>query len=200
MDYSSGVLGRLIEELGRLPGVGPKTAQRLAFFLLRQEGGAVRRLTDSILDAQAKIHPCAECFFLAEAERCHLCSDPKRDASQVCVVEDARDVFSLERTREYKGLYHVLMGTLSPMDGIGPGDLKIAELLKRLQAGTVREVIIATNQDVEGEATALYLGRLIKPLNIRVTRLASGLPAGGDLEYADDITIGRALSGRRELE
>jgi recombination protein RecR len=200
MDYSSGVLGRLIEELGRLPGVGPKTAQRLAFFLLRQEAGAVQRLTEAMLDAKAKIHPCAQCFFLAEAERCHICQDTRRDQSVVCVVEDPRDVFSLERTREYRGLYHVLMGTLSPMDGIGPDNLKIAELLERLRAGAVKEVIVATNPDVEGEATALYLGKLIKPLNIRVTRLASGLPAGGDLEYADDITIGRALSGRREME
>jgi len=200
MDYSSGVLGRLIEELGRLPGVGPKTAQRLAFFLLRQEPAAVHRLTGAMLDARTKIHHCAECFFLAEAERCHICQDTRRDQSVVCVVEDPRDVFSLERTREFKGLYHVLMGTLSPMDGIGPGNLKIAELLERLRVGAVKEVIIATNPDVEGEATALYLGKLIKPLNIRVTRLASGLPAGGDLEYADDITIGRALSGRREME
>lgn len=200
MDYSSGILGRLIEELGRLPGVGPKTAQRLAFFILRQESGGVRRLADAMLDAKAKIHPCAECFFLAEAERCDICSEPRRDTGQICVVEDPRDVFSLERTRAYPGRYHVLMGTLSPMDGIGPGDLKIAELMQRLRTGNVKEVIIATNPDVEGEATALYLGKLIKPLGLRVTRLASGLPAGGDLEYADDITIGRALSGRREME
>ncbi len=200
MDYFSGILGRLIDELGRLPGVGPKTAQRLAFFLLRQEESVVRQLADAMLEAKASIHPCPECFFLAEGDVCHLCADPKRDAGLMCVVEDPKDVFSMERTREYKGRYHVLMGTLSPMDGIGPEDLKINELLKRLQGGTVREVIIATNPDVEGEATALYLNKRIKPLGIKVSRLASGLPAGGDLEYADDITISRALGGRREIE
>ncbi len=183
-----------------MPGIGPKAAQRLAFFLLRQDAAVVQQLANAMLEAKAKIRPCADCFFLAEGERCHICSDPRRDARLLCVVEDPKDVFSMERTREYRGLYHVLMGTLSPLDGIGPDDLKIAELLKRLQAGHVQEVIVATNQDVEGEATALYLNKLIKPLGIRVTRLASGLPAGGDLEYADDITISRALGGRRELE
>lgn len=200
MDYFSGVLGRLIDELGRLPGVGPKTAQRLAFFLLRQDDHVVEQLSAAMRDAKARIHPCPECFFLAEGERCHICSDLKRDASTLCVVEDPKDVFSLERTREYRGLYHVLMGTLAPMDGIGPGELKIAELIKRLETGRFREIIVAVNPDVEGEATALYLSKLIKPLGIRVTRLASGLPAGGDLEYADDITISRALGGRREFE
>jgi recombination protein RecR len=200
MDFFSGVLGRLLDELGQLPGVGPKTAQRLAFFLLRQDSSRVRQLADSMVEANSKIHPCPDCFFLAESERCHICSDPKRDSGLLCVVEDPRDVFSLERAREFKGLYHVLMGTLSPLDGIGPEDLKIAELMKRLQGGQFREVIVATNPDVEGEATALYLNQLIKPLGIRVTRLASGLPAGGNLEYADDITISRALGGRRELD
>ena len=168
MDFFSGVLGRLIEELSRLPGVGPKTAQRLAFFILRQDPGAVEHLTNAILEARHRIKHCEECFFLTETDRCHICTDPRRDPSMLCVVKDAKDVFSMERSREFKGLYHVLMGTLSPLEGIGPDELKIAALLKRLQRGTVKEVIIATNPDVEGEATAIYLNKLIKALGIRV--------------------------------
>ncbi len=199
MDLFSGALGRLIAEVGRLPGVGPKTAQRLAFFLLRQDKAEVERLTQAILEAKDRIRLCATCFSLTEQETCEICRDPRRDRSLLCVVEETKDVFALERTREYRGLYHVLLGTLSPMEGISPENLKIAELLARLQDGTVKEVVVATNPDVEGEATALYLNKLIKPLGVRVTRLASGLPAGGDLEYADDVTLSRALGGRREL-
>jgi recombination protein RecR len=194
-----GALGRLIEELGRLPGVGPKTAQRLAFFLLRQERPAVEGLAQALLGAKDLVRYCARCFAFSEAELCDICRDPRRRSELLCVVSEPKDVWALERTREYPGLYHVLHGTLSPMDGIGPERLKIAELLRRLEDKTVREVILATNPDVEGEATAIYLHDLIKPLGLRVTRLASGLPAGGDLDYADDVTISRALGGRREL-
>lgn len=196
---TEGALARLIEELGQLPGVGPKTAQRLAFFMLRRERAEVERLAEALLDARDKVRPCAECFSLCEDEVCGICRDTRRNRGLICVVADPRDVFALERSREYRGLYHVLMGTLSPLEGIGPEQLKIAELLRRLRSGSVQEVILGTNPDVEGEATAIYLHKLIKPLGIRVTRLASGLPAGGDLEYADDVTISRALGGRREI-
>lgn len=189
----------MIDELSRMPGVGPKTAQRLAFYLLRQDREHVQRLANSLVEAKDKIRYCHKCFSLAEDEECQLCKDPKRDQKLICVVEEPNDVFSLERTKMYKGLYHVLMGTLSPLDGIGPEDLKISELLHRLNQSEVEEVIVATNPDVEGEATAIYLSKLIKPLGIKVTRLASGLPAGGNLEYADDITISQAIGGRREL-
>lgn len=199
MTLYSGALARMIDELGRMPGVGPKTAQRLAFYLLRQEPAAVERLAKTLVEAKEKIRYCSTCFSLCEDESCKVCLDTRRDATTICVVEEPNDVFILERTQVFKGLYHVLIGTLSPLDGIGPEDLKITELLKRLESGVVKEVVIATNPDVEGEATAIYLGKLIKPLGIKVTRLASGLPAGGNLEYADDITIGQALGGRREL-
>jgi len=195
----TGVLARMIEELGRMPGVGPKTAQRLAFYLLRQERAAVERLAHTLVEAKDTIRYCSVCFSLSENEICSICSNPRRDSAMICVVEEPNDVFSLERTRAFNGLYHVLMGTLSPLDGIGPDDLKITELLHRLQNSQVGEVIIGTNPDVEGEATAIYLGKLLKPLGVKVTRLASGLPANGNLEYADDITITRALGGRREL-
>lgn len=194
-----GALARLIDELGRMPGVGPKTAQRLAFYLLRQERGEVERLANTLVEAKDRIRYCATCFSLCEEETCPICRDARRDASTLCVVEEPNDVFVLERAKVFHGRYHVLMGTLSPLDGIGPEDLKITELLKRLKDGTVKEIVVATNPDVEGEATAIYLGKLIKPLGLSVTRLASGLPAGGDLEYADDITLGQAMSGRREL-
>jgi len=199
MNIFSGAFGRLIDELGRLPGVGPKTAQRLAFFLLRQKRSEVEQLADALMAAKDKVRHCSRCFSLCEEEICEICRDSLRNTGVICVVEEPKDVFALERTREFRGQYHVLLGTLSPMEGIGPDQLKIAELLKRLQGDSVREIIVATNPDVEGEATAIYLNKLIKPLGIRVTRLASGLPAGGDLEYADDITISRALGGRREL-
>ncbi len=193
------ILERLLEALGRLPGIGPKTAQRLAFFLLSQEREEVARLADALLAAKDQIRSCSRCYSLTDQDLCPVCRDPRRERSQLCVVEDPKDVFVLERSGEYHGLYHVLMGRLSPLDGIGPENLKIAELLRRLEDGTIREVIIATNPDVEGEATALYLNKLILPLSIRVTRLASGLPAGSDLEYADDVTLSRALCGRREI-
>ncbi len=195
----TGVLARMIEELGRMPGVGPKTAQRLAFYLLRQERAAVERLAHTLVEAKDTIRYCSVCFSLSENEICSICSNPRRDSAMICVVEEPNDVFSLERTRAFNGLYHVLMGTLSPLDGIGPDDLKITELLHRLQNSQVGEVILGTNPDVEGEATAIYLGKLLKPLGVKVSRLASGLPANGNLEYADDITITRALGGRREL-
>jgi len=198
MTLYSGALARMIEELGRMPGVGPKTAQRLAFYLLRQERAHVERLAQALLEAKDKIRYCQTCFSLSEEALCPICKNPRRDPSVICVVEEPNDVFSLERSRVFNGRYHVLMGTLSPLEGIGPEELKITELLGRL-AGDVREVIVATNPDVEGEATAIYLGKLIKPLGVKVTRLASGLPAGGNLEYADDITISQALGGRREL-
>ncbi len=189
----------MIDELGRMPGIGPKTAQRLAFYLLRQERAEVERLAHTLIEAKETIRYCSICFSLCENEICSICSNPRRDSALICVVEEPNDVFSLERTRAFNGRYHVLMGTLSPLDGMGPDDLKITELLRRLQNSRVGEVIIGTNPDVEGEATAIYLGKLLKPLGVKVTRLASGLPAGGNLEYADDITITRALGGRREL-
>jgi recombination protein RecR len=195
----SGILARMIDELGRMPGIGPKTAQRLAFYLLRQERAEVERLAHTLIEAKETIRYCSICFSLCENEICSICSNPRRDSALICVVEEPNDVFSLERTRAFNGLYHVLMGTLSPLDGMGPDDLKITELLRRLQNSRVGEVIIGTNPDVEGEATAIYLGKLLKPLGVKVTRLASGLPANGNLEYADDITITRALGGRREL-
>jgi recombination protein RecR len=199
MTLYAGTLARMIEELGRMPGIGPKTAQRLAFYLLRQERAAVERLAQTLVEAKDRIRYCSVCFSLCEEELCPICRDPRRDATQLCVVEEPNDVFSLERARVFRGRYHVLLGTLSPLDGIGPDDFKIAELLGRLQDGTVKEVVVATNPDVEGEATAIYLGKLIKPLGVKVTRLASGLPAGSNLEYADDITLGQAVAGRREL-
>jgi len=199
MDIYSGALARMIDELSRMPGVGPKTAQRLAFYLLRQERYHVERLANSLLEAKDRIRYCEHCFSLSEEHLCTICQNPKRDQSTICVVEEPNDVFSLERTKQFSGLYHVLMGTLSPLEGIGPEDLKIPELLNRIRNLDLQELIIATNPDVEGEATAIYLSRLIKPLGIRVTRLASGLPAGGNLEYADDVTIGQALGGRRDL-
>ncbi len=199
MDLFSGALARMINELGKMPGIGPKSAQRLAFYLLRQDRRQVEQLADSLLEAKDKIKYCERCFSLSEETLCTICQDPRRDAGILCVVEEPNDVFSLERTNLFRGRYHVLMGTLSPLEGIGPEELKIKELLRRLQEGTIQEVVVATNPDVEGEATAIYLSRLIKPLGIKVTRLASGLPAGGNLEYADDVTIGQALDGRREL-
>lgn len=199
MTLYAGTLARMIEELGRMPGIGPKTAQRLAFYLLRQERAAVERLAQTLVEAKDRIRYCSACFSLCEEELCPICRDPRRDVTQLCVVEEPNDVFSLERARVFRGRYHVLLGTLSPLDGIGPDDLKIAELLGRLQDGTVKEVVVATNPDVEGEATAIYLGKLIKPLGVKVTRLASGLPAGSNLEYADDVTLGQAVAGRREL-
>jgi recombination protein RecR len=193
------LLAKLVDELSRLPTVGPKTAQRLAFHILRMDDAAVRALAQAIVDAKEQIRPCSICFKLTDSDPCAICSSPTRDPSVICVVEDPRDVVAMERTREFRGRYHVLQGAISPLDGVGPDDLRIRELLERLHAGGVREVVVATNPRVEGDATALYLARLIRPLGIRVTRIARGLPVGGDLEYADEVTLAQALEGRREL-
>jgi len=192
-------LERLIEELEKLPGVGPKTAQRLAFFILDRQKEEVMALANAITEVKERIRPCQECFNYSEAELCRICSDARRDRSQICVVAEARDLLALERSGEYRGLYHVLGGILSPIEGIGPDELNIRPLLERLKSEEIKEVILATNPVVEGEATAAYLAGLIKPLGIRVTRIALGLPVGGDLDYADEVTISRALLGRTEM-
>ena len=192
-------IARLIAELTRLPGVGPKTAQRLAFHLLFEPKEDVLRLARAIVHARETVRPCSICGNLTDTDPCALCSDPARDPTVLCVVEQPRDVVAMERTAQFRGRYHVLHGAISPMDGVGPDDLRIKELLARLGDGQVQEVILATNPNVEGEATAMYLARLIKPLGIRVTRIARGLPEGGDLDYVDEITLSRALEGRREL-
>lgn len=192
-------LARLVEQLSRLPTIGPKTAQRLALHILRMAEEEVRQLAEAMLEARARVKPCSLCFHLTDTDPCAICSSSARDPSVLCVVEDSRDVLALERSREFRGRYHVLQGAISPLDGVGPEDLRIRELVERLRAGEVREVIVATNPRVEGDATALYLARLIRPLGIKVTRLAHGLPVGGDLEYADELTLARALEGRREL-
>lgn len=193
-------LNKLITALGKLPGVGPKTAQRLAFYLLNAPAEEAESLAAAILEARRKIHYCSVCGNLTDQDPCHLCTDPGRDQTIICVVEEARDIVALEKTRQYKGLYHVLQGAISPVDGIGPEQLKIKGLLRRLHDGKIKEVVLATNADVEGEATALYLAKLLKPLAVKVTRLAYGLPVGSDLEYADEVTLARAFSGRREME
>jgi recombination protein RecR len=192
-------LDRLIEELVRLPGIGPKTAQRLAFYLLKMPKREVLGLAKAIAELKERIRICPVCFNIAEEERCAICRSDGRDRSMICVVEEPNDLLAIERTRGFKGLYHVLGGSLSPLDGRGPDELQIEGLLQRLQDGQVREVIIATNPNVEGEATSLYLQRLLKPLGIAITRLAHGLPMGSDLEYADEVTLAKAMEGRREL-
>lgn len=199
MWYYAESLARLIEALHRLPGIGPKTAQRLAFYLLGCREEEAFGLAQAIMEARQRIRPCSICANLTDVDPCGICRDPGRDRGVICVVEQPRDVVAVERTGEYRGLYHVLHGALSPLDGIGPEDLKIDRLLDRLREGQVREVILATNPNTEGEATATYLARLCRPLGVRVTRLAHGLPVGGDLEYADELTLGRALAGRQEL-
>ncbi|MHB1417452.1 MAG: recombination mediator RecR [Chloroflexota bacterium] len=190
---------RLIEELCKLPGIGPKTAQRLAFHVLRSPSEQAHDLARAILEVKERIVFCSQCFNITETDPCPMCSDPARDRSQICVVEEPLDILALERTRTFHGLYHVLHGAISPMDGIGPDDLRMRELLARLQDDTVREIILATNPNLEGEATGMYLARLIAPLGITVTRLARGLPIGGDLEYADEVTLTRALEGRQRI-
>jgi len=192
-------IARLLDELERLPGIGPKSAQRLTYHILRSDADTTTRLAEAILEVKRTIRFCSRCFNFSEGELCEVCSDPERDATAICVVEEPRDLAAIERTGEFRGTYHVLQGAISPIDGIGPEQLRIRELLPRLGDGTVTEVVIATNPNVEGETTALYLARLIKPLGIRVTRIASGLPVGGDLEYADEVTLGRALEARREM-
>jgi recombination protein RecR len=190
----------LIDELGRLPGIGPKSAQRIAFHLLKLSPQDVTRLTVAITDAKARVMFCERCWNLSETALCGLCSDSRRDSSILCVVEEPRDVVAVEKTGEFHGRYHVLHGALSPMDNVGPDQLKIRELVGRLEPEEVREVIVCTNPNLEGETTAMYLARLLKPFEINVTRIASGLPVGGDLEYADELTLGRALEGRRTIE
>ena len=190
----------LIDELGRLPGIGPKSAQRLAFHILAADPDDVRRLSDVLRLVKDTVKFCEVCFNVSEDTRCRVCRDPRRDATTICVVEESKDVVAVERTREFRGTYHVLGGSISPIDGIGPADLKIRELCLRLADGTVTEVILATDPNLEGEATATYLSRMLAPFGLRVTRLASGLPVGGDLEYADEVTLGRAFEGRRYVE
>ncbi|MDR1563706.1 MAG: recombination mediator RecR [Oscillospiraceae bacterium] len=199
MSYNVAALSRLIEQFERLPGIGRKTAQRLAFYLLNLPKGEAEAFSAAILEAREKIHQCKLCCNLTDAELCPVCRNPSRDPTVICVVEDPRDVMAFERTREMDCLYHVLHGVISPMDSIGPDQLKIKELLSRLNSGEVQEVIMATNPTVEGEATAMYISRLLKPLGVKVTRLAYGIPVGGDLEYADEITLKRAIDGRQEI-
>jgi recombination protein RecR len=197
--YYAAPVARLIEELQRLPGVGPKSAQRLAFWILKGDEADVLRLAEALVEVKRSVRFCDRCFNFAEGPLCEICADVGRDQSVVCVVEEPKDIVAFERTGEYRALYHVLQGAISPIDGIGPEELRVRELLGRLEDGSVTEVVVATNPTVEGETTALYLARLIKPLGIKVTRIASGLPVGGDIEYADEVTLGRALEARREM-
>jgi recombination protein RecR len=192
-----GVLQDLIDELGRLPGVGPKGAQRIAFHLLAAEPADVRRLAEVMVEVKAKARFCETCGNVSEEEQCRICRDPRRDASQICVVEESKDVLAIERTKEFRGRYHVLGGAISPLDGIGPEQLRIRELMQRLESADITEIILAMDPNIEGDATAAYLTRMLVPMGLRVTRLASGLPVGGDLEYADEVTLGRAFAGRR---
>ena len=199
MSIYTPALQKLIDELGKLPGVGPKSAQRIAFHLIKLPEQDALSLANSIQEAKQKVRFCERCFNMSDEAICEICSDTQRDSSLVCVVEEPRDIVALERTREYKGLYHVLQGAINPIDGVGPEQLKIRELLERLKGNTLQEVILCTNPNIEGEATAMYLAKLIEPLGIQVSRIASGLPVGGDLEYADELTLGRALEGRRKI-
>lgn len=199
MNYYAEPISRLINELSKLPGIGPKTAQRLAFYMLHMPKEAVHDLAQAINDARDKIIYCSICGNLTDVDPCAICSSANRDRSTICVVENPTDVVAMERTQGYQGLYHVLHGAISPIDGVGPDDIRIKELLARLQGSDIKEIILATNPSVEGEATALYIARLLKPMGFKVTRIANGIPVGGDLEYADEITIARALEGRREM-
>ncbi len=200
MSVYAGPVQDLIDELGRLPGVGPKSAQRIAFHLLMLSKDDALRLARAIAEAKDRVAFCQACFNVAEGDRCGICADTRRDATVVCVVEEPRDVVAVEKTGEFHGRYHVLQGAISPIEGVGPEQLRIRELLERIEREGIAEIILCTNPNLEGEATALYLGRLLKPLGLRVTRIASGLPVGGDLEYADELTLGRALEGRRDVE
>ncbi|THG30906.1 recombination mediator RecR [Naasia lichenicola] len=195
-----GIVQELIDELGRLPGIGPKSAQRIAFHIVQTETFDVKRLGEILLEVREKVRFCVECGNVSDQDRCNICRDPRRVRNLICVVEEAKDVVAIERTREFRGLYHVLGGAISPIDGVGPDDLRIRELLARLADGTVDEVILATDPNLEGEATATYLSRLLRTIELKVSRLASGLPVGGDLEYADEVTLGRAFEGRRLVE
>lgn len=199
MAVYEGPVQQLIDELGRLPGIGPKSAQRIAFHLLKAAPEDAKRLARAIVEAKERVSWCRRCYNLAEGELCAFCRDERRDAHVLCIVEEPRDIVAIERTGEYRGRYHVLQGAISPIEGVGPEQLRIKELLARLPEEGVTEVILATNPNIEGEATAMYLARLLKPLGVRVTRIASGLPVGGDLEYADEVTLSQALEGRREM-
>jgi len=189
----------LIDALGRLPGIGPKSAQRIAFHLLKTDEIDVHRLAKAITEAKALVRFCERCFNFSEGRLCHICVDERRDNSVICVVEESRDIIAVEKTGEFRGRYHVLLGAISPLEGVGPDQLRIRELIARLEPEAVEEIILCTNPNIEGEATAMYLARLLKPLGVKVTQLAMGLPVGGDLEYADEVTLGRALAGRREV-
>ena len=200
----AGPIQRLIDELSRLPGIGPKGAQRVAFYLLKSSSDDAQRLASAIVEVKERVKLCRACFNVTDQDLCEFCRNPRRDSSVICVVQEPPDIVALERTREFGGLYHVLQGSISPIEGIGPDDLRVTELLERLQNppeghADVKEVIVATNPNTEGEATAMYLARLLAPLGVTVSRLASGLPVGGDLEYADEVTLGRALEGRRHV-
>ena len=199
MSYYSPSIEKLIESFEKLPSIGHKTAIRLAFHMLDLNEEETNEFINSITDAKKKLKYCSTCFNISDTDPCPICSNPKRDSSVICVVEDVRDIIAMERTHEYKGVYHVLHGTISPMNGIGPEDIKIKELLNRIRDTKVKEIIIATNPRVEGEATSIYLSKLIKPLGIKVTRIAHGIPVGGDLEYTDEVTLMKAMEGRREI-
>ena len=194
-----GVIQELIDELGRLPGVGPKSAPRIAFYLLQADEDQAKRLAEVLTEVKERVRFCEQCGNVAEAELCNICRDPRRSKASICVVEESKDVQAIERTREFKGLYHVLGGAISPIEGIGPDNLRIKELVSRLADPEIKEIIIATDPNLEGEATATYLTRMLSPMGITISRLASGLPVGGDLEYADEITLGRAFEGRRTV-
>jgi len=199
MEYFSPPLANLIEEFSKLPGIGRKTAQRLAFYILNMDASEVNSLANAIVNAKRNTKYCSICSNLTDTDPCSICSSSQRDKTTICVVEDPRDVIAIEKTKEFHGLYHVLHGSISPMEGIGPEDIKIKELLKRIQEVDVSEVILATNPTIEGEATAMYISKLLKPFGIRTTRIAHGIPVGGDLEYADEVTLSKALEGRREI-
>lgn len=199
MSYYSPSIEKLIESFEKLPSIGHKTAVRLAFHMLDLNNEDTHEFINSIINAKANLKYCSNCYNISDTDPCPICSSPKRDSQVICVVEDVRDIMAMERTHEFKGVYHVLHGTISPMNGIGPEDIKIKELLNRISNGNIKEIIIATNPRVEGEATAIYLSKIIKPLGIKVTRIAHGIPVGGDLEYTDEVTLSKALEGRREL-
>ena len=199
MAYYSPSIEKLVESFEKLPSIGHKTAQRLAFYMLDLSNDEVKEFVDSIINAKKNLRFCSKCFNISDTEPCNICGNPKRDQSTICVVEDVRDVVAMERTHEYNGVYHVLHGSISPMNGVGPDDIKIKELLARLMDGSVKEIILATNPRVEGEATSMYISKLVKPLGIKVTRIARGIPIGGDLEYTDEVTLTKALEGRSEI-
>ena len=199
MSYYSPSIEKLIESFEKLPSIGNKTAARLAFYIMDRPEEEVKEFVDAIMNAKKNLKYCSKCFNISDTDPCEICSNPRRDESVICVVEDVKDVVAMERTHEFNGLYHVLHGSISPMNGVGPDDIKIKELLSRLMDGTVKELILATNPRVEGEATAMYISKLVKPMGVKVTRIAHGIPVGGDLEYTDEVTLSKALEGRREL-